>query len=183
MYETIKPEMTPVADLQNMLRLIYYESSLSADGRFGEETRNSVLHYQKEHQLPATGSADYATWDKISRSAKTADTHKGCAEHLCIVLQPGQVITPGSRNIHLFLIQGLLSAMALFYEEMPSVSLTGVLDRATEQAILWLQRLSALPETGAVDKISWKYLAAHYRLLAGDGTGAYPFHTAAPEGK
>ena len=178
MMETTRPESTPVADLQNMLRLIYYESSLSADGRFGEETRKSVIRFQKENQLPPTGIADYMTWDQISRSAKKADAHKGCAEHLCIVLQPGQVIEPGSRNVHLFLIQGIFSAMELYYEDMPPVRQTGILDRETEAAIRWLQQRSGLPETGAVDKITWKYLTAHYRLLAGDGSGAYPFRTA-----
>lgn len=178
MSENFPPDAGSVSELQEMLRLIYYQSALSADGYFGEETLNAVKKFQKDFQMPVTGTADFETWDKTVTTAGREQIHKGCAEHLCIVLQPGQILSRGSHNVHLFLIQGILTAMAQYYDEMPSVHVNGILDEETQQALSWFQRLSGLPETGEVDKPTWKHLCTHYRLIAGDGSGTYPFHNA-----
>ena len=180
MIQNIQPEVTPVADLQEMLRYIFYESGLSADGHYGEETKASVMRLQKNGSLPVTGITDYETWDLAARTAGRAQIHRGCAEHLCIVLQPDQVITPGSRNTHLFLVQGILTAMSCYFENMPPVRLTGILDSETEAAVRWFQAGAGLKPTGSLDRTTWKCLCSQYRLIVGDGTGTYPFH-AAPE--
>jgi hypothetical protein len=42
--------------------------------------------------------------------------------------------------------------------------MTGSLDLSTAEAISAFQYLSGLPETGEVDKITWKHLALQYPL-------------------
>lgn len=177
MIQNIRPEVTPVADLQEMLRYIFYDSGLSADGHYEEETKNSVMRLQKKGSLPVTGIADNETWDLAARTAGKARIHRGCAEHLCIVLQPGQVMIPGCRNTHLFLIQGILTAMACYFDNMPPVHLTGILDSETENAIRWFQAGAGLTPSGSLDRNTWRCLCRQYRLIVGDGTGTYPVHT------
>lgn len=174
----IQPEVTPVADLQEMLRHIFYETGLSADGHYGEETKNAVMHLQKEGNLPVTGITDCETWNLAAKAAGTSEMHKGCAEHLCIVLQPDQVMAPGCRNTHLFLIQGILAAMACYFDGMPAIHSTGTLDRETEKALFWFQARAGLTATGSLDRATWRSLSKLYRLLIGDGTGTYPVHQA-----
>lgn len=164
----------PVADLQKMLRVIFRNDPLARDGHFGEDTRRAVLAFQRGNGLPTTGVADLATWEAIRASYRRHLEEQEQAAPLEIVLQPYQVIEPGSDNAHLFLIQALLLALREFYPEVPPLEVTGILDVPTQDAVIWFQDLAGLPVSGAVDRRTWKHLAHQYRLTVGDGTGTYP---------
>ena len=43
---------------------------------------------------------------------------------------------------------------------------TGILDEATAQSLAAFQSLSDLPQTGELDKQTWKHLALHFPLAA-----------------
>lgn len=167
-------EDTPITDLQAMLRTIYPDIPLSDDGRFGEETAQTVRRFQRDHSLPVTGVADFETWEAIFREFSRATVARGQAEPLLIVLQPDQVLRLGSNNSHLYLMQGMLTAISKYYEQMPSVRFSGILDAPTANAVRWLQERADLPATGEVDKETWRHMAKLYRLTVGDGTGTYP---------
>ncbi len=47
---------------------VYYPiPNIAADGIFGQRTREAVLAFQKQFDLPQTGVVDFATWYKISQ--------------------------------------------------------------------------------------------------------------------
>ena len=95
------------------------------------------------------------------------------AAPLAIVWQPKQVILPGEKNSHLYLIQSMLLAVSRFYPAMPVAQVTGTHDAASVAATSWLQEKSGLPSAGAIDQTTWLYLSRLYRISAGDGsTGA-----------
>ena len=173
---------TPVAQLQEMLRTIYPEKPLARDGIYGKETQRAGMEFQREHQLPPTGSTDLTTWEAVTREFRHKDVLLRQAEPIEIVLQPYQIIELGSQNAHVFLIQGMLRAMGKFYAGMPLFEVTGILDEPTARAILWFQAATGLPQTGEVDKHTWRQLARHYRLIVGDGSGQFPVRQlAAPQ--
>ena len=173
-----QPNVTPITDLQEMLRLIYPDSALSKDGLYGNETKKTVERFQKENALPVTGSADLATWEAIVRSYERADIAQGQAEPLLIILQPNQVIAKNSDNVHLYLIQGILTAISRYYDQMPIATFSGILDAPTSDALSWFQAHSDIPVTGELDKNTWRHLVKHYRSLVGDGSGTYPIRIA-----
>ena len=176
-----QPEVTPITDLQEMLRAIYPDTKLSKDGTFGKETQQEVSRFQKDFGLTPTGIADLDTWDAIVREYERAQIFNGEAEPLLLVLQPQQVLRAGSKNTHLYVIQGVLAALARYYDQMPIVQSTGTLDAPTADAISWFQQRSALPITGELDKLTWRHLAKNYRSIVGDGSGSYPIRTAQRE--
>ena len=61
----------PIESLQTMLRQLSYGYEalpfLAPDGRFGEETLEAVMIFQREFGLPVTGRVDNATWDEVVR--------------------------------------------------------------------------------------------------------------------
>lgn len=173
-----QPETTPITDLQQMLRLIDPTLSLGYDGKYNEETARAVEAYQKQNGLPPTGETDQETWDSIRRSYKERQRLHGKAHPLYLVLQPDQVIEKGSDNVHLFVMQGVLTALGQFYEDAPTFTVTGILDEPTAQAVLWFQDRAGLPQTGDIDKKTWAHLAHEYRQIVGDGTGTFPIRTA-----
>lgn len=171
----------PITEVQVMLRVLYPNSPLSVDGIYGQATKTEVEKYQKDYGLPITGVVDQATWDDMRKSYQRELVLLNKAEPLQIVLQPHQVLKSGSDNIHMYLIQALLTALHRFYVDMPRVAFTGILDPQTERAIVWFQNKVDVPESGELDKQTWQHLSNQYRLVVGDGTGSYPVRIAPGE--
>lgn len=89
---------------------------------------------------------------------------------LRIVLQPGQTIAPGERNLHVYLVQAMLQALGQCYANASPPAVTGVLDASTQRAVRSLQALFGHEQTGVIDHRFWAYLTRLYTLSAGDGT-------------
>lgn len=174
---TKRPEQTPIHSLQMMLRTVVPEQGLGLDGLFGKETQAAVAAFQKQQGLQESGAVDQETWDALVLAYELEDILLSEAEPLRIILQPKQVIGRGSRNLHLPLVQGMLLALGRLYLDLPAIRVTGILDDPTANALIWLQRASNLPQTGELDKNTWRHLAKQYRMTIGDGTGTYPVRT------
>ena len=64
------------------------------------------------------------------------------------------------------MIQAVLITLAENYSSITAPSVTGFLDAPTSDAIASFQYLSGLPQTGELDKLTWKHMARHYTLAA-----------------
>ena len=163
----------PIRSLQLMLRTIAKSENrplpVVPDGIYGQDTVQAVSSFQAAHQLPVTGRTDNRTWNAIADTyAKQAPLVLPAAA-MRITLDPLQTIRPKEANLHLYLIQAMLLALHQLYENLPAVTVNGVFDEATEQAVLWMQKKAGLPETGVIDQIFWMYLEKLYCLAAGNG--------------
>lgn len=160
----------PIRSLQTMLRVIAEHTgripSLVPDGIYGPETVRTVSMFQRQNGLPVTGVTDQDTWDAIVAVYEPTLVEQDEAEHLRIILNPGQVIRKGERHPHLYLVQSILLVLSEAYGSIGKVTVTGILDDATEDALFSFQQLSGLPATGRLDKRTWKALALHYPLAA-----------------
>ncbi len=160
----------PIRSLQTMLRVIAENDpthpSVVPDGIYGPETVRSVSIFQRNHGLPVTGVTDLSTWETIVSVYEPALIQQNEAHPLHIILNPMQVIRKGERHPNLYLIQGILAALAEQYLSIPQPSQTGLLDEATAESIMAFQALNALPVTGHLDKHTWKHLALQYPLAA-----------------
>ena len=160
----------PIRSLQTMLRVLGEDDDMLKnvvpDGIYGDQTRNAVYHFQRTHGIPPTGVTDQTTWDAIYAEFEPAQTRMIPAQPLQIILEPGQVIRKGEENAYLYVIQAVLITLAENYSSITAPSVTGFLDAPTSDAIASFQYLSGLPQTGELDKITWKHMASHYTLAA-----------------
>lgn len=158
----------PVRSLQTMLRILAEDdrtlSPIIPDGIYGSQTRNAVSAFQRKYGIPVTGVTDQATWERIVTEQTPALVRLGPAEPLQLILNPNQVIRRGERHPYLYLVQSMLVALGQIYGSITAPGISGVLDEATADAISSFQYLSALPQTGELDKITWKHLALQYPL-------------------
>lgn len=158
----------PIRSLQTMLRVIGedagYTDNVIPDGIYGSSTMEAVSRFQREHGLPVTGVTDQATWETIVQAYRPALTRIDRAQPLQLILNPNQVLRSGQRHPYLYLIQTMLLALTEAYGSVPQPQLTGILDLPTGEAVAAFQYLSDLPQTGEVDKITWKHLALQYPL-------------------
>ena len=160
----------PIRSLQTMLRVIAEDDSrlptVVPDGIYGPTTMQAVSAFQRQYELPVTGIADQATWDKIVAIYEPAIIRIGPAEPIEILMEPGEVYRLGDSNAYIYLLQSILIQLA---NDNPSISPpdhNGILDDPTSQALAAFQLLAGLPPTGELDKITWKYLAKQFTLSA-----------------
>ena len=106
----------PVRSLQTMLRVLAEDDpryvTVVPDGIYGPVTTQAVGAFQRQNELPATGTADQATWDAIADAYEAAIVRIGKAEPIEILLEPGQVLRRGDTGPYVFLLQSLLIYLA-----------------------------------------------------------------------
>ncbi len=158
----------PVRSLQTMLRVIGedagYNENVIPDGIYGSSTIDAVRRFQQQHSLQSTGITDQATWEAIVAEYTDSLVRVDRAQPLQLILNPGQIIGQGESHPYIYLVQSMLLSLSQIYGSITSPRLTGVVDLSTMESIASFQYLSGLPQTGAVDKITWKHLALQYPL-------------------
>lgn len=164
----------PIRSLQTMLRVLAATDNryrdLVPDGVYGEQTAAAVSQFQRVNGLPVTAVTDHETWNRIVDAFTRQSPSVLPAAPLSIIWKPKQVIHPGEKNSHLYLIQSMLLAVSRLYPAMPVAQVTGEHDAASVAATNWLQEKSGLPSGGVIDQTTWLYLSKLYRISAGDGT-------------
>lgn len=160
----------PVRSLQTMLRVIAEDDrayqTIVPDGIYGPRTMHAVSVFQRKNGLPATGVTDQATWDRIVNIYEPALIRIGKAEPIEIIMDPGQVFRRGDTSPYIFLLQSMLTQLSLDHAAIIRPSHNGILDDITSESLTGFQKLTQLPETGELDKISWKHLVHQFSLNA-----------------
>ncbi len=162
-----------VTSLQTMLRVLAQTEEglpdVIPDGIYGHETQAAVTAFQKRHGLHPTGVADYDTWKAICAAYRQARVETAPARSLDIVMNQGQVIQKGSRNLHVGLIQAMLHTLHEIYGNMPDCPVSGTCCPGTVEAVKALQRCCGMEPSGIIDKQVWRMLAGLYSQATGDG--------------
>lgn len=160
----------PIRSLQTMLRVIAQEDgrqpSLIPDGIYGNQTTAAVSAFQRNHGIPPTGVTDQQTWEAIVTAYEPALIRVSPAQPLEIILEPGEIIRRGDAQPNVYILQAVLIVLSDIYSSITPPGMNGILDDATATSLEAFQALSGLPQTGELDKITWKQLALHYPLAA-----------------
>ena len=160
----------PVRSLQTMLRVIAQEDarqpSVVPDGIYGAQTMTAVSAFQRNNGLPVTGVTDQGTWEAIVAVYEPVLTRVGQAQPVELILHPSQVIRRGDREPNIYIIQAMLLVLSEIYSSISPPSQSGTLDEPTSVSIATFQQMADLPQTGELDKVTWKHLALHYPLAA-----------------
>ena len=170
----MRPEETfvgqPVRSLQQMLRTIHeYDdrhSEIIPDGIYGRKTISAVSNFQRLHALGVTGVTDQDTWESIVREYDRAIIEVDHAQPVEVILSANEVLKAGEESPYLHIAQAMLLVLAEEYASITPPGRTGILDEATAQSLAAFQSLSDLPQTGELDKQTWKHLALHFPLAA-----------------
>ena len=158
----------PIRSLQTMLRVISKQQgiipSIIPDGIYGNDTRNTVIKFQQRHGLPGTGVVDQRTWELIVEEYEDAEVFINKAEPLEIIMDPNTVYISGDYSPNLIIAQSILYYLSKEHSTISAPSRDGYLDDPTAASIRSFQKISGLPETGNLDKKTWRHLSRQYTL-------------------
>lgn len=160
----------PIRSLQTMLRLLAEADrslpTVVPDGIYGAATMQAVSAFQRKMGLPVTGVTDEQTWLAIVEAYEPALVIVGPAEPIEIIMDPGQVFILGEESPYILLAQSMLIFLSGDFDSIPTPNHTGILDRETARSLSGFQVLNGLPDTGQLDKITWKNLSRQFTLHA-----------------
>lgn len=158
-----------VRDLQSrLLQTQWYEGAIT--DTYDEKTRAGVEGYQEKRGMPATGSVDRATWDKLVSMTRTPTS-----DEMNNVLHPGPaLLKQGATGAQVRDLQARLKQIGWW-----SGVVTDTFGPQTAQTVKDFQTKRAISVTGEVDQRTKDRLTAMTRTPTSDElTNAAP--TAAP---
>ncbi len=129
------------------------------DGIFGTATENAVRRFQEIFNLTPDGVVGKTTWYKLvylytgilRLSELDSEGHRLYAQSL----EYPDAISIGNSGEKVSQLQYILDVLALFYPEIPAVEQDGYFGDGTRNAVVQMQKVFGLPETGVVDKVTW----------------------------
>jgi len=130
----------------------------SPSGTFDETTQEAVRTFQSIFNLPETGIIDKATWYAIRRIYTAVTSLAELTSRGFAVSEiPEYTPTPGPEEVvpRVQAVQYFLNVLSAYYDSIPSVDISGILDANTRSAIMEFQKTFNLPITGLVDEQTW----------------------------
>ena len=124
------------------------------DGHFGAQTKSAVLSFQRSAGLTENGEIDGATWDLLIDAYRTSRAQS--RPPAPVVIPWTGVLTAGTAHDAVLVVQLMLNRLARTFTNFPALTLTGVLDPPTADAVRRFQSAAMMPETGTVDPELWR---------------------------
>jgi len=154
-------QTTAVRDLQHMLNQLARRNPplprLAETGIFDELTLEAVMIFQRDYPLPVTGVVNETTWNAITAEYRKDQMNFGPPLSL-IVLPNGEYSSPHGQFDHPRLI-----AEAIF-ASLPT-TIINFSQHPSDEKLFVLQRLAGIPDDGALNRITWEFLARLYHAF------------------
>ncbi len=130
------------------------------DGIFGAQTEAAVRKFQEVFDLQADGIVGRATWYALVRYyiavTRMAELRSQGQKFYQNSWANSNPIDQGDRGVKVEHLQYMLSVLAEYIPEIPSLSVDGIFGPATKNAVIAAQRRFGLPETGVVNYETWE---------------------------
>ena len=138
---------------------------VTVDGRFGAETLEAVMLFQRELHPPVTGMVDEDPWNDIRE--RWILLERKLAEPRPVRLFPGQEarVYPGNEQEFLIIPQAMLRILARYFDGITADQADGLHGPASVANTRWLQRAAGLEESGIMDRQTWELLGRLYEMF------------------
>lgn len=142
------------------------------NGVFRDDTKRSVVEFQKEFGLTPDGIVGPATWKKlydvyhsIKNAVEPPATHPQ---------YPGTPLRIGSRGDDVLFMQKSLNSIAKFFPAIATLTADGIFGSGTAASVTAFQRLFGLTADGVIGRITWDKIVSVSNNLPSTVPPAYP---------
>lgn len=140
----------PIYNLQVFLRTISKYNpnirSVIPSGEFNETTRGSVSDFQNEMSLLPNGVVDFYTWNEV---VKEYNKYVMIENHMSIPFYPDEGVREDNDSFYptILLMQSMINSLSDIFSNINKVSLNGVIDDVTLDAIGQIQKIAGMDVT------------------------------------
>ncbi len=136
---------------------------IGVDGIFGAETENAVRTFQREYGLTADGIVGRATWYALQDAYyATLNSLPDEYRSYSSLLYPGYTVTTGASGNVVTQLQTFLRVIGENDNRVPAVSVDGIYGDQTKNAVIAVQKIANIPQTGAVGALTWNAIVNLY---------------------
>ncbi len=157
---------TDVREVQEYLRFLsgVYPliSPLAVDGIYGAVTAEAVRAFQTIWALPVTGEVDGDTWVRLREEYRKAVYPTTRPQGLFPFAAGEPFLQIGDSGDQVALLQAVLNAVSVNFQNLQRVALTSRFDEETVRAVRQLQQVFGFEPHGRLDRRTWDRLAAAY---------------------
>ncbi len=136
------------------------------DGIFGSQTEAAVRKFQEIFDLSPDGIVGEATWYALVRLyvavTNLAELRSEGQTFYGISWAYPDAIVRGDEGEKVTHLQYMLSVLSEFIPEIPTLSVNGVFDDATYDAVVAFQQYAGLPDNGVVGATTWDTIYRHF---------------------
>ncbi len=156
---------------------------LAIDGVFGQNTENAVREFQRVFGLEADGIVGRLTWYAVERIftavLRLSELYSEGLRYEDLSWELPEPLRVGSRGEKVSQLQYMLSILAQFVQEIPSLAVDGIFGQQTRASVLAFQAFDQLPETGEADERTWdeifdQFSGIENSVLGGTGQRGAP---------
>ena len=134
----------------------------SVDGIFGTQTEAAVRKFQEIANLSVDGIVGRGTWYALVRYyvavTRLAELRSQGQRFYANSWANSDPIEEGDQGIKVEHLQYMLSVLAEYIRDIPSVAVDGIFGSATRNAVVAAQRYFGLPQTGVVNFETWEQI-------------------------
>lgn len=155
-----------VRDIQRYLRRIAQADEripvIGIDGIYGTETEDAVRAFQQAYGLPINGQVDWMTWQALLEVYRAVQEYDERGIGVTVLENGQQQLGEGSDAAQVYVLQAILQQLYGKGYLPQTVTINGVYDEQTKQAVRHLRRLGNLPQGETVDRATWDVIARLY---------------------
>lgn len=146
------------------------------NGVFRDDTKRSVVEFQKEFGLTPDGIVGPGTWRKLYDVFYSIQEIMPPSPPVVpgVPTFPGTPLRIGSTGSNVLLMQNYLNTIAKTYPSIPTLVADGSFGPATQAAVIAFQRQFGLTADGVIGQITWYKIVDVYNSLSAGGTPQYP---------
>lgn len=136
------------------------------DGIYDKETEEAVKVFQREYGLTPTGKIDAETWSELYRAYLEAAVYFLPLQAVTPLTKNNVPLTEGDAGYLIYILQAMINTVTQFYDNLDSVTINGIYDTETADAVKQIQRIIGKEPTGVVDAATWNGFALLYNFHA-----------------
>ncbi|MBQ7784082.1 MAG: peptidoglycan-binding protein [Oscillospiraceae bacterium] len=159
-----------IREIQSYLRKIGYGGTdgnpIKPDGIYGQHTRDAVLSYQRDYGLPQTGEVDHNTWRSIHNTYTDTMNYIYNQEGIFAFPSLDTILDIDDKGTAVVILQAMINTIAGEFINIIPITLTGIYDEKTAEAVSELQYIAGIMPNGQTNLRTWNTITQLFNHIA-----------------
>ena len=168
-FYSLQNKSNPILQVQRILRNLAQrdsEISLKPSGIYESDTQDAVKRFQRKYGLFESGVVDKETWDLLHLVEKARlDGLKIANGVVLFPSQEGYSIPLGTRDDLLFALQYMLAEIQNDHDDFEKITINGIYDEPTMNAVKSLQRKSLAEANGVLNSSAYNLIIREFERV------------------
>lgn len=148
--------------LNNIGNLYKRIGKISVNDLFDDETKKTVIEFQKYFNLKESGEVDINTWGTMVYIYKELSIRENIEKPKYYYKFPGVIFKRGDNSGYVAIIKEYINVLSKNGYNLDELFVDSIFDEKTEKEVMKFQNISGIKANGEVDNETWNKLSMLY---------------------